>query len=59
MLTQDQATNLFNNLISPKRFKVGGAAIFADLNKNHQRAILGMKFSKPLLITKLRLPNRS
>lgn len=50
---------LFNRLISPNKLIVGGAAIFAELNKNHHKAMLGIKFNKPLLINKLRLPNRS
>ena len=36
-----------------------GAAILQDLNKNHHKAKLGIKFIKPLLINSLRLPNRS
>lgn len=50
---------LFNKLISPKRFNVGGAAIFPEHNKNHHNANLGIKFNRPLLIINLRLPNRS
>ncbi|MEQ5162538.1 hypothetical protein ABN196_18030, partial [Proteus terrae] len=38
---------------------VGGAAILAELNKNHHNAILGIKFKNPLLINILRLPLRS
>jgi len=30
-----------------------------DLNKNHHKVILGIKLINPLLINKLRLPNRS
>jgi hypothetical protein len=52
---QDQETNLFNNLISPRRFREGGAAILQDVNKNHHIVILGIKFIKPLLINNLRL----
>ena len=47
------------NLISPSKFKVGGAAIFPALKRNHQRAILGIKLINPFLINKLRLPIRS
>jgi hypothetical protein len=38
---------------------VGGAAIFLEHSKNHHIDILGKKFIIPLLIIKLRLPNRS
>ena len=31
----------------------GGATILHDLNKNHHKAILGIKFINPLLINKL------
>ena len=48
-----------NKLISPNKLIEGGAAILHDLNRNHHKAILGIKFIKPLLINKLRLPNRS
>lgn len=50
---------LIINLISPNRFKVGGAAILPTLNKNHHKPILGIKFNKPLLTKRLRLPTRS
>lgn len=50
---------LFNKLISPNKFKVGGAAIFPAHKRNHQIDKLGKKFNKPLLINKLRLLNRS
>ena len=52
-------TNLTMRLISPSKFKVGGAAIFPTLNKNHHSPILGNRFNKPLLIKSLRLPTRS
>ena len=35
-----------------------GAAILQELNKNHHKAFLGIKFIKPLLINNLRLLNR-
>jgi len=59
ILNQDQDTILFNKEISPNKFKVGGAAILTELNKNHHKAIEGIKFNNPLLINNLRLPNRS
>jgi hypothetical protein len=59
ILTLDQDTTLIINLTSPSKFKVGGAAIFPALNKNHQRPILGIKLSKPFLISNLRLLIRS
>jgi hypothetical protein len=59
ILNHDQEINLFNNLISPKRFKEGGAAILQALNINHQKDILGIRFNKPRLINNLRLPKRS
>lgn len=59
IVTQDQATILFNKLISLNKFKEGGAAILHELNKNHHNVILGIKFINPLLINKLRLPKRS
>lgn len=40
-------------------FKVGGAAILAILNQNHQSVILCIKDSITLLTTNLRLPRRS
>jgi len=55
----DQETTLKIKLISPRRFKVGGAAIFPALSKNHHNPILGIKLSKPLLINNLRLLIRS
>jgi hypothetical protein len=42
ILNHDQEINLFNNLISPKRFKEGGAAILQALNINRQKDILGI-----------------
>jgi len=56
---QDQETKLLNKPISPRRLSKGGAAILQALNKNHHIAILGIKLIKPLLIKRLRLPNRS
>lgn len=50
---------LFNNLISPNKFNVGGAAIFPAQSKNIHKDMPGIKFNKPLLINNLRLPNRS
>jgi hypothetical protein len=52
---QDQETKLLNKPISPKRFNEGRAAILQDLNKDHQKIILGIKLIKPLLIKGLRL----
>ena len=49
-LIKDHPTILFNNLISPNKLIEGGAAILHDLNQNHHKAILGIKFIKPLLI---------
>jgi hypothetical protein len=59
ILTHDHITILFNKEISPNKFNVGGAAILAELNKNHHNAIEGIKFKSPLLINNLRLCNRS
>ena len=52
ILINDHPTILFNNLISPDKLIGGGAAILHDLNKNHHKAILGIKFINPLLINK-------
>jgi hypothetical protein len=49
ILNHDQEINQFNNRISPKRFKEGGAAILQPLNINHQKDILGIRFNKPRL----------
>jgi hypothetical protein len=59
ILNQDQATNLFNKPISPRRFIEGGDAILQNPNKNHHIDILGISLIKPLLIINLRLPRRS
>lgn len=59
ILTLDQDTTLTINLISPNKFKVGGAAILPALSKNHHKAILGIKFKRPFLTKSLRLPTRS
>jgi len=59
ILILDHATTLKINLTSPRRFKVGGAAMFPALSKNHHKPILGIKFSNPLLISSLRLLIRS
>ena len=42
-----------------KGLSEGGAAILQALNRNHHMAILGIKFIKPLLTKRLRLPKRS
>lgn len=52
-------TNLLINIISPNKFKEGGAAILDDLNKNHHIDILGIKLIKPLFKNNLRLIVRS
>ena len=52
-LIKNHPTILFNKLILPNKLIEG------ELNKNHHKAILGIKFIKPLLINDLRLPNRS
>lgn len=59
ILILDHLTTLIIKLISPNKFKVGGAAILPALNKNHHSAILGIKFNNPFLINKLREPTRS
>jgi hypothetical protein len=59
ILSQDQETNLLNNLNSPKRFGEGGADMLQALSINHQKDILGIKLKSPQLINKLRLPNHS
>lgn len=41
-------------LLSPRRFKEGGAAIFEVLNRNHIIAIEGRVACNPLRINKLR-----
>jgi hypothetical protein len=43
------------DLSSPKGFKEGESAKLQALNINHQNAILGIRFSKPRLINKLRV----
>ena len=37
------------NVDLPSKLIEGGAAILHDLNKNHHKAILGIKFINPLL----------
>ena len=54
ILIKDHPTILFNNLISPNKLIGGGAAILHNLNKNNHKAILSIKFSKPLLINNLK-----
>lgn len=54
-----QEITLLISIISPKRLKDGGAAIFEELSKNHHNAILGIKLINPLFKNNLRLPNRS
>lgn len=57
--TLDHLTTLIISLTSPNRLRVGGAAMLPALSKNHHNPILGIKLSKPLLISKLRLLMRS
>jgi hypothetical protein len=52
-------TKLFNKVISPNKFKVGGAAILPALSRNHHKLRLGIRCKSPRLISKLRLPKRS
>lgn len=59
MVIQDHITKLLIKLISPNRFKVGGAAILLMLSKNHQKLNIGKKFIIPLFINILRLNKRS
>ena len=40
-------------------FKVGGAAMFPMMSRNHHIVMLGIKVSNPFLTSNLRLPIRS
>lgn len=59
MQIQLHLIKLLINIISPNKFKEGGAAIFLELNKNHHKDILGIKLINPLFKYKLRLIKRS
>jgi hypothetical protein len=52
ILTQDKDTKLLSNLSSPQRFEDGRAAILQELNINHKKDIIGIKFNMSQLINK-------